>query len=67
LLHPDRLETLARQMVNAARTSQLWVAAHSTKLAELVEKHSGESCLQPHNGGMRVVGQKLLDVSEEPG
>jgi predicted ATPase len=68
-LHPDLLEPLAKQMVNAARNSQLWVVTHSEKLAEFVEKHSGESAirLQLANGETRVVGQKLVDVGEEAG
>ena len=68
-LHPDLLEPLAKQMVNASRNSQLWVATHSEKLAELVEKNSGESPirLQLASGETRVVGQKLVDVSEEAG
>jgi predicted ATPase len=68
-LHPDLLEPLARQMVNAARNSQLWVVTHSEKLAELVEKHSGEAPirLQLANGETRVVGQDLVEVDEEAG
>jgi len=68
-LHPDLLEPLAKQMVNAARNSQLWVVTHSERLAELVEKHSGESPirLQLANGETRVVGQKMLEVDEEAG
>lgn len=68
-LHPDLLEPLAKQMVHASRNSQLWVATHSEKLAELVEKNSGESPirLQLASGETRVVGQKLVDVSEEAG
>jgi predicted ATPase len=68
-LHPDLLEPLAKQMVNAARNSQLWVVTHSEKLAEFVEKHSGESAirLQLANGETRVMGQKLVDVGEEAG
>lgn len=68
-LHPDLLEPLAQQMVTASRNSQLWVVTHSEKLAELVEKHSGESPirLQLENGETRVVGQRLVDVSEEAG
>jgi predicted ATPase len=71
-LHPDLLEPLAQQMAQAARNSQLWVVTHSEKLAELVEKHSGEGPirLQLENGETRVVGQKLIeavDVGEEAG
>jgi predicted ATPase len=68
-LHPDLLEPLAKQVVNAARNSQLWVVTHSEKLAEFVEKHSGEAAirLQLANGETRVVGQKLVEVGEEAG
>lgn len=68
-LHPDLLEPLAQQMVTASRNSQLWVVTHSEKLAEMVEKHSGESPirLQLANGETRVAGQSLVDVSEEAG
>lgn len=62
-LHPDLLEPLARQMAKLARNSQLWVATHSEKLAELVEKHSGEAPvrLQLVSGETQVVGQELVD------
>jgi predicted ATPase len=68
-LHPDLLEPLARQLVKASKNSQLWVVTHSSKLAELVEKHSGESPirLQLVSGETRVVGQRLVDVDEEAG
>lgn len=68
-LHPDLLEPLAQQMVTASRNSQLWVVTHSEKLAEMVEKHSGESPirLQLANGETRVAGQSLVEVSEEAG
>jgi predicted ATPase len=66
-LHPDLLEPLARQMVNAAKTSQLWVATHSHKLAELVEKYSGQSPirLELTSGETRIEGQRLIDLEEE--
>jgi predicted ATPase len=65
-LHPDLLEPLAQQMAQAAKNSQLWVVTHSEKLAELVEKHSGESPirLQLENGETRVLGQKLVEAEE---
>jgi predicted ATPase len=68
-LHPDLLEPLAKQMVNAARHSQLWVVTHSEKLAELVGKHSGESPihLQLEAGETLVEGQRLVDIEEEAG
>lgn len=68
-LHPDLLEPLARQMVNASKNSQLWVVTHSQRLAELVEEHSGEAPirLELNGGETRVVGQKLVEISEEAG
>jgi predicted ATPase len=68
-LHPDLLEPLAKQMVNASRHSQLWVVTHSEKLAGLVERYSGESPirLQLEAGETLVEGQRLVDIEEEAG
>jgi predicted ATPase len=68
-LHPDLLEPLAKQMAIAARNAQLWVVTHSLKLAELVERQSGESPIrvQLESGETRVAGQDLADVNEEAG
>jgi predicted ATPase len=68
-LHPDLLEPLARQMVNAAQHSQLWVATHSQRLAELVEEYSGEAPirLELSGGETKITGQKLVEISEEAG
>jgi predicted ATPase len=66
-LHPDLLEPLAKQLVNAAKYSQLWVVTHSQRLAELVEKISGEApiSLEIAGGETRVMGQRMVDDSEE--
>ena len=68
-LHPDLLEPLAKQLVNAAKYSQLWVVTHSSRLAELVEKFSGEApiSLELVGGETRVIGQRLVDEEEEAG
>lgn len=68
-LHPDLLEPLARQMVNASRHSQLWVVTHSEKLAHLVEEMSGESAirLELSGGETKVANQKLVEMAEEAG
>lgn len=60
-LHPDLLEPLAKQIVNAGKNSQLWVVTHSLRLAELVEKYSGESPirLELHAGETRVTGARI--------
>jgi predicted ATPase len=66
-LHPDLLEPLAKQIVSAAKNSQLWVATHSLKLAEMVEKYSGESPIQLElaGGETRVTGQKFVQDEDE--
>jgi hypothetical protein len=45
------------------------VVTHSQRLAELVEQFSGESPvrLELNGGETRVVGQKLVEISEEAG
>jgi predicted ATPase len=66
-LHPDLLEPLARQLVNAGKYSQLWIVTHSQRLAELVEKFSGEAPIRLElvGGETRVIGQRMVDDSEE--
>ncbi|MBZ5508457.1 MAG: AAA family ATPase [Acidobacteriia bacterium] len=66
-LHPDLLEPLAKQLVNAGKYSQLWVVTHSQRLAELVEKFSGESPIKLEliGGETRVMGQRTVEESEE--
>lgn len=41
-LHPDLLEPLARLIVEASRTSQVWLTTHSRLLAERIANASGE-------------------------
>jgi predicted ATPase len=66
-LHPDLLDGLAQMIVRASRDSQLWVTTHSPRLAELIEKHSGQPNIKLElvNGETRVVGQKLIETDEE--
>jgi predicted ATPase len=66
-LHPDLLEPLAKQLVNAGKHSQLWVVTHSQRLAELVEKFSGEAPIKLElvGGETRVIGQRMVEDSEE--
>lgn len=66
-LHPDLLEPLAKQLVNAGKHSQLWVVTHSQRLAELVEKFSGEAPIKLElvGGETRVIGQRLVEDNEE--
>ena len=62
-LHPDLHDPLARQLVNAAKKSQLWIVTHSQRLAELVEKYSSEPPIRLElvDGETRVVGQKMVE------
>ena len=66
-LHPDLLDGLAQMIVRASRDSQLWVTTHSPRLAELIEKHSGQPNIKLElvHGETRVVGQKLIEREEE--
>jgi len=66
-LHPDLIEPLARQLVSAAKNSQLWVVTHSERLAQLVEKFSGEAAirLQLVNGETKVIGDSSSDEERE--
>jgi predicted ATPase len=40
-LHPDLIDSLARLIVVASRSTQLWITTHSRPLAERIEEHSG--------------------------
>ncbi len=66
-LHPDLLDPLAKQLVNAGKFSQLWIVTHSQSLAALVEKYSGEApiTLELVGGETRVKGQRMLEEADE--
>ncbi len=61
------LEPLAKQLVHAGKYSQLWAVTHSQRLAELVEKFSGEAPinLELVGGETRVLGQRMLEEADE--
>jgi predicted ATPase len=40
-LHPDLLEPLARLIVQASHSSQIWITTHSSALADYIESYSG--------------------------
>ena len=62
-LHPDLLSALGRLIIQAARTTQVWVVAHSTRLIAALE--ADPSCnsltLEKELGATRIAGQGLLD------
>lgn len=55
-LHPDLLTPLAQLIVDAARSSQIWVSTHSVQLARAIEEASGTAPieLQLESGETRV-------------
>jgi predicted ATPase len=55
-LHPDLLPPLAERIVAASRHSQIWLATHSTVLAEAIERSSGVAALRLEkiNGETRI-------------
>jgi predicted ATPase len=71
-LHPDLLDGLAQMIVRGSKHSQIWVTTHSPRLAELIERHSGEPSIRLEliNGETCVAGQGLVlpydDEDEEP-
>ena len=68
-LHPDLIDPLARLIVQAARSTQLWITTHSQPLAERIEKHSGipRVRLKMVEGETKVEGQRdfLAKVARE--
>ena len=65
-IHPDLLEPLARLIVNAGRTSQLWITTHSATLADQIARHSGVATVQLEkvDGATRIAGQGLIEDEE---
>ena len=62
-LHPELLAPLARLIIRAAETTQVWVVSHSNKLIqELESDHNCNSvCLEKELGQSCIAGQSLLD------
>jgi predicted ATPase len=57
-LHPDLLEPLARLIVDASRSTQIWITTHSADLARYIEGQSGVApvTLEKIDGETRVQG-----------
>jgi predicted ATPase len=62
-LHPDLLPALARLIIRASKSTQVWVVSHATRLISALE--SAEDCnsigLEKELGQTIVVDQGLLD------
>ena len=62
-LHPDLLPALARLIIKAAETTQVWVVTHSAALISALggASETGVIELQKEFGQTSVKGQDLLD------
>lgn len=62
-LHPDLLPALARLIIRASQSTQVWVVSHASRLIAALE--SSEECnslgLEKNFGQTQVVGQGMLD------
>jgi predicted ATPase len=61
-LHPDLLPPLARLIVDASRTTQLWITTHSRALADGIEQLSGVApiVLEKVDGETRIAGRRRV-------
>lgn len=62
-LHPDLLPALAKLIIKASDTTQVWVVSHATRLIAAIEQspECNSIQLQKELGETQVVGQGLLD------
>ena len=62
-LHPDLLPALARLIVKASETTQVWVVSHATRLIAALENAEDCNliCLEKELGQTKVIGQGMLD------
>ncbi|OMH33777.1 AAA family ATPase [Motiliproteus sp. MSK22-1] len=62
-LHPDLLPALARLIIRASESTQVWVVSHASRLIAALE--SAEQCnslaLEKSLGQTQVIGQGMLD------
>ncbi len=63
-LHPDLLPALARLIIRASQSTQVWVVSHATRLIAALEqdKDCNSIALEKSFGQTQVVGQGLLDA-----
>ena len=62
-LHPDLLPALARLIIRASDSTQVWVVSHARRLIAALESHDECNSLQLEKnlGQTQVVGQGMLD------
>jgi predicted ATPase len=63
-LHPDLLPAMARLIIRASLTTQVWVVSHATRLIAALEqaKECNSIALEKNLGQTQIVGQGLLDA-----
>ncbi|MEQ1558157.1 MAG: AAA family ATPase [Methyloglobulus sp.] len=63
-LHPDLLPALARLIIRASQSTQIWVVSHASRLIAALEQ--AEECnsiaLEKNLGQTQIIGQGLLDA-----
>jgi predicted ATPase len=62
-LHPDLLPALARLIIRAAESTQVWVVSHASRLIAALESSEGCNSLQLEKelGQTQILGQGMLD------
>jgi len=62
-LHPDLLPALARLIIKASKSTQVWVVSHASRLIAALESSSDCNSigLEKELGQTKVVGQGMLD------
>ncbi|MEW8626437.1 MAG: AAA family ATPase [Candidatus Thiodiazotropha sp.] len=62
-LHPDLLPALARLIIKASNSTQVWVVSHASRLIAALEKSDrcNSISLDKELGQTKIVGQSMLD------
>ncbi len=62
-LHPDLLPALARLIIRASESTQVWVVSHASRLIAVLEQaeQCNSLCLEKKLGQTLIVGQGMLD------
>ncbi|RZJ00203.1 MAG: ATP-binding protein, partial [Haliea sp.] len=62
-LHPDLLPALARLIITASASGQVWVISHANRLVAALSEHAACNTvvLEKSLGETRIAGQALLE------
>ena len=63
-LHPDLFPALARLIIRACESTQVWVVSHASRLVNALEEYSEccSICLDKELGETTILGQGMLDA-----